>query len=212
MSRPVTEQLRSRWSELATRLNAPSCEAEAAFKELCTRYQETSRAYHDLSHIAKVLEAVDQLWPSPPVALQLAAWFHDAVYDPRASDNEERSADYVRSLASPLGLSLQVVEETARLILLTRTHQAGVNDRAGQVLLDADLSILGANADDYEDYARSIRKEYAWVEEASYRAGRAAVLERFLARPRLFGTEEFHRRLESQARMNLQHELKHLRS
>jgi predicted metal-dependent HD superfamily phosphohydrolase len=98
------------------------------------------------------------------------------------------------------------VEEAARLILLTRTHRCAPDDRAGRVLLDADLAVLGGSREDYDRYARAIRREYAWVEEAAYRAGRRRVLEGFLARPRLFLTDKFFRAREAAARENLRRE------
>lgn len=111
-----------------------------------------------------------------------------------------------------LGWPSQVREETARLILLTKTHQTTPDDRVGQALLDADLAILGAEPARYDDYARQIRQEYAWVAEEGYRSGRAQVLRRFLQRSRLFGTDTHYQHLEDTARSNLGRELERLES
>jgi predicted metal-dependent HD superfamily phosphohydrolase len=135
----------------------------------------------------------------------LAAFLHDVVYDSRASDNEERSAEYARELLTGFGAERDVREETARLILLTKTHEASADDD-GCRLLDADLSILGAEPEVYDAYARAIRQEYAWVPEEEYRAGRRRVLERFLARPHIYFTPAFRAR-EDQARSNIAHEI-----
>ena len=118
---------------------------DPAFADLVARYGEPSRHYHTLDHIRAVLGHVDALWPDAPLALELAAWLHDVVYDSRAADNEERSADYARALLPALGVAESTIDETARLILLTRSHEAGPGDRAGQTLLDADLAILSAS-------------------------------------------------------------------
>jgi predicted metal-dependent HD superfamily phosphohydrolase len=203
--------MRQRWLELTDALGSPRAAAESAFADLAGRYAESARAYHDLDHIRAVLDSVESLWPGPPPALALAAWLHDVIYDPRAADNEERSAAHARSLAGPLAWPGWAVEEAARLILLTRTHRCDPDDRAGRVLLDADLAVLGAAPEDYDRYARAIRREYAWVDEAAYRAGRARVLEGFLARPRLFLTDEFFRAREAAARENLRREVEGLR-
>src|SRR5262249_59053313 len=95
-----------------------------------------------------------------------------------------------------LGVGPAVVDEVARLVLLTKTHDCAEGDSAGEVLLDADLAILGAEEAEYDRYARAIRAEYAWVSEGDYRAGRRRVLEGFLARPRLYRTPAFRRHRE----------------
>jgi predicted metal-dependent HD superfamily phosphohydrolase len=184
--------------------------ADEVFADLFRRYGEPGRHYHTLDHIAAVLDTVVRIEPAPAPALLLAAWLHDVVYDSRASDNEERSAEYARALPAALGVPPEVREETARLILLTKSHTTAPGDRAGEVLLDADLAILGAKPHVYADYAAAIRREYAWVSEADYRAGRRRVLERFLARPRIYSTPWMAGRAEDRARANLAWEIARL--
>ena len=186
-------------------------EADTTFAELVTRYREPARHYHTLDHVRAVLDRIDALWPDAPQALPLAAWLHDIIYDPRAADNEERSADYARALLPTLGVSATTTDETARLILLTRSHEADADDRAGRTLLAADLAILAADAPAYYAYADAIRREYAWVPEPDYRAGRCRILERFLVRPRIFFTTEM-AEAERMARDNLAREIAWLRS
>jgi predicted metal-dependent HD superfamily phosphohydrolase len=145
--------------------------------------------------------------PCPPgPALALAVWFHDAVYDPRAADNEEQSAAVAQRLLAPW-VAPPVLAETARLILLTKRHETTPEDGPGHILLDADLAILGAGPAEYDCYAEAIRREYAWVPEADYRAGRKRVLERFLLRPRLYYTDRMRARAEAPARENLHGEV-----
>ena len=109
-----------------------------------------------------------------------------------------------------LGVAASTIDETARLILLTRSHETGPGDRAGCTLLDADLAILAADSPTYDAYAEAIRREYAWVPEADYRAGRRRVLERFLVRPRIFFTMEMGQ-AEPLARANLVREIERFR-
>lgn len=182
---------------------------DPAFADLVARYGEPTRHYHTLDHIRAVLDHVEALWPDAPQALALAAWLHDVVYDSRADDNEERSADYTRALLPTLGVAESTIDETARLILLTRSHETGPDDRAGQTLLDADLAILAAHETTYDAYADAIRREYAWVPDSDYRAGRRLVLERFLIRPRVFFTMEMIE-AEPRARANLSREISRL--
>src|SRR5207244_1130277 len=147
--------LADRWQRLLCRLGASAGAADAAFADLSRRYADPARCYHDLGHIAAVLGMIDDLCApaaSAP-ALELAAWLHDVIYDPRRPDNEARSAEYARALGAALGLPAALTEEAARLILLTRTHEAGDEDEAGRSLLDADLAVLGAAPAEYDRYA-----------------------------------------------------------
>jgi predicted metal-dependent HD superfamily phosphohydrolase len=198
-------ELAGRWHRLFTAGAADA--ADEVFADLVRCYGEPERHYHTLDHIAAVLEIIPQIEPSPPPALLLAAWLHDVVYDSRAGDNEERSAEYARVLPDALGVPGAVREETARLILLTKNHTVGVDDRAGAVLLDADLAILGAEPQEYDAYAAAIRREYAWVSDDDFRTGRRRVLERFLARPRIYLTPPMEARAEARARANLAREI-----
>ena len=189
-----------RWRALLAPFGAPLRDIDDAFARLDALYAEPHRHYHTRPHIESVLA----LLPSPSPALALAAWLHDAVYDPRRGDNEERSAELARALLAPLGVPATVVAEAERLILLTKAHEA--DDPDGQALLDADLAVLAAPEDGYDAYAAAIRREYDWVPEEDWRAGRAAVLARFLARPRIY-----HRLgKDGAARRNLSRELARL--
>ncbi|HEY2674908.1 MAG TPA: metal-dependent phosphohydrolase, partial [Rugosimonospora sp.] len=137
---------------------------------------------------------------------RLAAWFHDAVYDPRRPDNEERSAALAAQVLTGLGLG-GPVPEVVRLILLTARHDAGPEDRDGSALCDADLAVLGWPEREYDGYAEAIRAEYAHVPDEAYRTGRAGVLRRLLGLPALYRTPEPHARWEQPARANLRREL-----
>ena len=172
--------------------------------ELLRRYAEPHRHYHDQRHLREVLDAVDRLGHHADEleAVRLAAWFHDAVYDPRADDNEDRSAAMAQASLPP-----QLADEVARLVRLTAQHDPAPGDRDGAVLCDADLAILGADERRYDEYAADVRKEYAHVSEQAFRAGRAAVLRGLLARERLYRTSTAYELWEEQARANLRREL-----
>ena len=138
--------------------------------------------------------------------MKLAAWLHDVIYDSKASDNEERSAQYAERLCEEL--AIPEGHRAAALIRKTKTHVAE-DDADAQVLIDADLAILGASEPVYRDYAEKIRQEYAWVPEPEYRQGRRRVLESFLSRPRIY---HFLGQLEELARRNLEAEINRLAS
>jgi predicted metal-dependent HD superfamily phosphohydrolase len=168
---------------------------------LLRRYDEPHRRYHNVQHLAEVLDHLDELDAAD--AVRLAAWFHDAVYDPSRADNEERSA----VLAEESLAGHPAVAEVARLVRLTATHDPAGDDRDGAALCDADLAILGADPERYAAYAAAVREEYAAVPDEAFRAGRADVLRRLLSRPSLFRTAPARRRWEAAARHNMETEL-----
>jgi predicted metal-dependent HD superfamily phosphohydrolase len=204
--------LRNAWDRLLRPFGVDRDASDRVFRDLAAAYSAPGRYYHTLTHIQHVLETIESLNREADdlAALELAAWFHDAVYDPRAKDNEERSADYAEQVLRGFGLPEGTIAVTRQLIMQTRTHQPVGGDRDSRVFLDADLAILGAPADRYEEYARAIRQEYAWVPEEQYRSGRRQVLRNFLERPRLYQTAPMFEAFEEQARRNLTGEVERL--
>jgi predicted metal-dependent HD superfamily phosphohydrolase len=164
------------------------------------RYREPHRAYHDEAHIRAVLGALAERGVLT-VELALAAWGHDLVYDPTAHDNEEKSAEAFDRWLAGHGAGTAMRERVGALILATR-HAAPPTDREEALLVDADLSVLGASEPVFDAYDRAIRLEYGHVPEAAYRLGRAKVLQSILDRTRIFKTPEF-ASLEAPARRNL---------
>ncbi|MEY2456078.1 MAG: hypothetical protein QOK06_1172 [Acidimicrobiaceae bacterium] len=193
-----------------TRWGASPEAAAAVADGLVARYREPHRSYHTLEHIGEVLAVLERLDAQQDVVL--AAWFHDAVYDPRAAGgaSERASAELASDQLARLGAPAELVDEVARLVELTAGHTAGPDDHAGQVLADADLSILGAPAERYQRYQAAVRAEYAHVPDDAWRTGRAAVLGGFLERSRLFHDERLHVELDARARGNLERELRSL--
>jgi len=202
----VNDLLRRKWHDLLRAWAVDPSLAERTFEDVREHHAGPVRFYHTLSHVQNVLETVESLGSNARNlnAVKLAAWLHDVIYDSRASDNEERSAEYAERLCE--NLSIPERRLAASLILKTKTHDAG-GDADAEVLLDADLAILGASEAVYRIYRENIRKEYAWVPEAAYRDGRRQILERFLARPRIF---YLLCRLEAPARQNLAAEIAQL--
>jgi len=191
---------------VGTNWDVDTTHADQKFDEVCLAYAEPGRFYHTLDHVLAMLDTVD----SPACqaknlnAVKLAAWLHDVIYESKASDNEERSAEYALRLCEQL--AIPEGQQVASLIRRTKAHDAG-DDPDAQVLLDADLAILGASESEYQAYAEKIRQEYSWVPEHEYRTGRRQVLEKFLTRPRLF---HFLTHLESSARRNVAAEIARL--
>lgn len=178
-------------------------------QELSALYRAEGRHYHNLAHIEAMLALAGDYRAllGDPEAVEAAIWFHDAIYDSKAKDNEARSAALAeKKLAGRT--EAERLDRIGAMILATATHQLPRFDndaatRDASLFLDMDLSILGAAPDAFDAYERAVRSEYDWVEEPMWRAGRGAVLKDFLARPRIFLTEEFRQRFEPQARLNM---------
>lgn len=190
--------------------------ASQPFEILVAAYSAPHRHYHTLDHLAEMFRIAARLgsMTDDTAAVEIAIWFHDAVYEPFAQDNEARSASLATELLKPLGVPLEVLERVAQLVNATAHVAAGpiAEDRETAILLDADLAILGAEEPQYRKYSVDIRKEYSAVPEVMYRAGRIKILEGFLERPRIYRTELMHRERDDQARANLFGELQELRS
>ncbi|WP_395574187.1 hypothetical protein [Streptomyces sp. BK79] len=179
---------------------------------LLARWQEPQRRYHTLTHLTAVLDHVDVLaeHADDPDVVRLAAWFHDAVYLPDRSENEERSARLAERALPEAGVPAEKTAEVARLVRLTVTHAPAEDDRDGQVLCDADLSVLASPPSAYAAYTAAVREEYHFVPNDAFREGRAAILRRLLDLPRLFHTPHGQRAWEATARYNVTGELEML--
>ncbi|HZI50534.1 MAG TPA: N-methyl-D-aspartate receptor NMDAR2C subunit [Terriglobia bacterium] len=179
---------------------------------LATLYAESHRHYHTARHIAECLNEFDaaRQLARQPVALELALWFHDAIYDTHASDNEEQSAVLSQRCLEEAGAEAGLQTAVRDLVLVTKAHQDSPHPDA-PLLVDIDLSILGAPTERFFEYEDQIREEYSWVPEDVFRTKRAEILERFLARAVIFRTSWFFDTREKQARANLRESLKRLR-
>lgn len=192
-----TERWHATWEQLG--LPAP-----ASLPALLARYREPQRHYHTLQHLEECFAAFDLLrsQAARPGEIELALWFHDAMYDPTRRDNEALSAALAVACLRDAGASASVIGQIESMILATRQHDAG-DDGDCAILLDVDLAILGAAPARFAEYERQIRTEYAHVADDADRVGRGQVLAGFLARPRLYLTDSFYERYDQQARRNL---------
>ncbi|OKJ78588.1 HD domain-containing protein [Streptomyces sp. CB02460] len=207
----MAQALRTRWQDtlVSARGGADGPDPLPYAENLLARWAEPQRKYHTTAHLAAVLDRIDTLagHAADADAVRLAAWFHDAVYRPDRSENEERSAVLAERALPEAGVSEAVTREVARLVRLTVTHDPAPGDTDGEVLCDADLAILAAPPKEYGEYAAQVREEYGFVPEEAFREGRAAVLRQLLGLPRLFRTPYGTREWEPKARQNLLTEL-----
>lgn len=197
------------WSSVVGRELA----GEDCWARLIRRWSEPHRRYHGMGHLTAVLLFVDEYatHADDPDAVRLAVWYHDAIYDPRAADNEEHSALLAETELAALGQPPERVEEVGRLVRLTAAHNPAEGDHNGELLNDADLLVLGSPPEAYVAYVNAIREEYAHVSDADFRAGREAVLGALLEFPRLYRLDSL-APLEDAARRNITAELNLLRA
>lgn len=207
----TADTLRSRWQDalVAARGGAPGPDPLPYADNLLARWAEPQRRYHTTAHLTQVLDRVDTLagHAADPDLVRLAVWFHDAVYRPDRTENEERSAALAERALAEAGVPGAATAEVARLVRLTVTHDPADGDTNGEVLCDADLAILAAAPKEYATYAAQVREEYGFVPDDAFREGRAAVLRQLLGLPRLFRTPHGVAAWEPRARQNLTTEL-----
>jgi predicted metal-dependent HD superfamily phosphohydrolase len=206
--------LQASWVQLLARFAVSPADAYPLFDRLVAAHSEPHRHYHTLEHLSEMFKVVGKLADAAadPVAVQLAIWFHDAVYDPRAKDNERQSALLAANALRPLGVPEATLQHVAEMIEATAHVFTADADADTAVLLDADLAILSAEERRYARYAADIRREYAWVPDVPYREGRTKVLEGFLNRPRIYRTDRMHAVAEEPARRNLRGEIAALKA
>ncbi|MBL0727098.1 N-methyl-D-aspartate receptor NMDAR2C subunit [Piscinibacter sp. HJYY11] len=173
------------------------------FESLCRAYAEPQRHYHSLQHLRECLAQAGEIerLAERPGEVLIALWFHDAVYDTHARGNEAASAAWARDIVAAAG-SREAADRVHALVMATE-HHAVPATRDAQVLVDVDLSILGADAARFDEYEQQVRDEYRHVPALLFRTRRRAVLQAFLARPRIYNTEAYVDRLEARARANL---------
>ncbi len=209
--------IRATWAEVMPRLapESPRMQRGLILGALVAAYDDDSRHYHDLVHIATMLAglSVHGRHARDADTLSLAILFHDAIYDATRPDNELASARLANLHLKDLGVADATIARVETLVLATRHGEAAqVEDADMALMVDLDLAILAASPERYAAYAAAIRREYAHVPDAAFRAGRARILTDFLARPHLFTTPALATLWDAPARANLAGEIAALSS
>ena len=204
----VSEDLLTRWSAAAERIGGQTG-VRIEGERLIAAYAKPGRHYHGVDHLRAVLDWVDLLdrFACDADVVRVAAWFHDAVYDPDRTGNEAASALLAETVLDRMDVAEDVVAEVSRLVRLTATHTADADDRDGHVLSDADLAVLGGTQDEYVAYASAIRLEHAHVPDTTFARGRSEALQQLIDRPRIYRTPAGRERWEDRARRNIAREL-----
>ncbi len=182
------------------------------FERLEAAYTDSTRFYHNETHVSECLKYLYEYsyLANNITEIEIAIWFHDAIYDTHRNDNEELSAAWANDYLNNFAITNNIVKNIYDMIICTKTHVADNID--AQLMLDIDLSVLGASNEVFESYDKKIRKEYHWISELDYRKGRIEVLESFLKRENIYHTSEFSERFDKKARNNLSRKIKELSS
>ena len=200
----------AQWQQMWVRLGVAE-PSTAVFEELVARYSEPHRRYHTIRHLDECFAKLEELRPeaSHPEEIEVALWFHDAIYDTKRQDNEAKSAAWARATASAANLPADVGDRIHSLIMVTR-HDAEPHEQDEKILVDVDLSILGESPERFDEYESQVPEEYSWVPAIVFRSERRKILQGFLMRASIFNTRKFIESYEERARANLERSLKRL--
>lgn len=206
MLMPSIGRWKAAWEELGVKFTPA---LRAVFDELIARYSEPHRKYHTVRHLDECFEKLAEIRPlaEHPAEVEVALWFHDAIYEKRSDQNEAKSAELAEATVLNAGGPADSAKRISDLIMATR-HAAVPQDNDAKVLVDVDLSILGESPERFDEYEGQVREEYSWVPEFLFKRERRKILEEFLARPVIFNTNPFRERYEAQARVNLERSLR----
>jgi len=180
---------------------------------LLRAWSGSGRRYHTVQHLAACLLELDRTreLARKPAEVELALWFHDAIYRTYRNDNEYRSAEWAARLLAKHGAAEEVISNVRNLVLATAHASSELNGDAGLVV-DIDLSILGQPPAVFDEFERNVRREYWWVPARRFARARSSILESFLQRPAIYHFPPFRERYEATARMNLERALRALES
>lgn len=197
------DQFKSHWLRFSSQLSIEQAVSQTLLNTLITAYKEPQRAYHTVQHIVECLAHFQNIESelNDPIAVETAIWFHDVIYDPKAYDNELKSAELMKQLCNTF-LSEQQIEKMYQWILATQKHLPS-DDHELNSLLDIDLAILGSSAERFAECQQQIQFENSWVESDVYQVKRTQVLQQFEQMNPIYQTSYFHQRLEIQAKINL---------
>jgi predicted metal-dependent HD superfamily phosphohydrolase len=183
--------------------------ASEEFQKIVDRYSEVGRHYHNLEHVRRLLILCDEMGIED-TEITLAVFYHDIIYNPGSRHNEEKSVDFARRSLERIGISEDRTTTIFGMIMATRDHLSGEHDPATHLFLDLDMSILGAERQNYEQYVGGVRAEYSRVPDVVFRRNRRRFLEKLLKTEHIFRTRIFRNRFEERARENVAWEFEKL--
>ncbi len=203
------QQIQHQWEGLVQKYANNIHINHKLWTEISKHYTAPKRHYHNLNHIADLLEQAAQYREEIEDydLLCFSIWYHDIVYKATRKDNELRSAELAIARLKTLGISKARMDRCYHQILLTKNHQAATAKKDEQLLLDFDLAGLGRDWEDYAVYKDNVRKEYSIFPDFLYKKGRKKALLHFLERTNIYHTAHYQNSFEEKARENLRREI-----
>jgi predicted metal-dependent HD superfamily phosphohydrolase len=180
---------------------------------ICSHYAESTRHYHSLQHLGECLDLFELVrdLATYPAEVEMALWFHDAIYNTANHDNEAQSAQWARAELSKAGVLSEKIDRIQSLIMVT-CHTALPMTIDECLLVDIDLAILGSSTERFAEYEQQIRTEYNFVPEPIFNQKRQEILQGFLDRSTIYSTKYFQDKLEFRARDNIKRSIDFHRS
>jgi pantetheine-phosphate adenylyltransferase len=199
--------LENRWNSLWKRVNARG-NPEEAYAELLNLYGEKQRHYHNLVHIVHSIREMDNAKNliKNPDQLEFALWYHDAIYNVHAKDNEEKSAELAEKRLNKAGLRKQFIDDVTNLIIATK-HKEIPQKEDAKYICDIDLANLGKSQKEFDRYGKDIRHEYKDIPEEQFKLGNAKILKGFFDRDYIYSTDFFRKKYEARTIKNLKRSL-----
>lgn len=209
-----TYDIHEKWAQTCCAIGISDGNSQAKWEELVRRHSEPHRRYHILNHLMAMCRTLSEFEEkfAAPDAVYLAVFFHDAIYDSSSTTNEKDSAELAKSFLTENNVTTSLVQTVEQLILATAAHLQETTALDAEWFLDADLAILAAEPEAYNQYVLAIRQEYSGFSDTIFRAGRLRFLETILEAPFLYRTAVLRERFEALARANLLKELAQLQS
>ena len=208
----MSQDLQERWVKIARRYGCSKATARASFNEVASRYKQSHRHYHDLSHLDHVFAHFNEVryYLHHQDSVALALFLHDVIYDPQSQTNEEDSAVYADALLRKFpDIPPYIIQNVKRMILATKTHQFDDQDQDTAYMLDMDLSILGSDRKTYDTYCDNIRKEYAHIkDDAAFLTARRDKMLIPYSERQIYKTTYFQTRFQAKARNNMHREIR----
>lgn len=203
--------LKTIFTELVKKYTANDSLRKQLWNEIVINYCDAGRYYHNLTHLEAIISELSDVKDNIPQwdTAMFSVFYHDIIYNALRSDNEAQSAEKAQIRLQEMGFPTDQTTECVLQILATKGHEAG-NDLTTRLFIDADLTILGKAPQKYNEYSENLRKEFFVYSDTEYKARRKKVLKHFLAKDRIFKTDYFYNKYESQARKNLEEELNRL--
>lgn len=198
-----------RWQLLCADLGVHA--DSTVYRQVVRAWGGRSRHYHALAHLEACLRELENVrsQAQDPAEVEFALWFHDAIYRTYRRDNEERSGAWAQDALLKLGGAPDKAARVLRYVLATK-HGHSNHEGDAAFVVDIDLSILGEEPALYDEFERSIRREYWWVPLKRFARARIDVLNGFLVRNEIYRTPFYFERYEKKARQNINRAIKQL--